>query len=76
MTSQNSKEQNTLHQEEEPLPTSPEDLFKIFEDLGISYELHEHERVFTVEESAHLFDKIEGLHCRNLFVRDKKQKMF
>lgn len=44
--------------------------------LGIRYTLHHHPAVFTVAESTALDRKLPGVHCRNLFVRDKKEKMF
>lgn len=56
----------------QPLPTSPDDLFKKLDDLGISYTLHHHEPIFTVAEGEHLKKEIPGTHCRNLFLRDKK----
>ncbi len=65
-----------LQQEEAPLPTSPEALFGKLEALGISYELHHHEAVYTVAESEKLDATIPGTHCRNLFLRDKKKKNF
>lgn len=58
------------------LPTRPEDLFALFEDLGIDYALHHHDPVFTVEEGAHIKQTIPGTHCRNLFLRDKKKRTF
>lgn len=61
---------------EEDLPTSSEDLFNILETLGISYELHHHEAVFTVAESDKIDAQIKGVHCRNLFLRDKKKKNY
>ena len=62
--------------EEQDLPTTPSNLLEILKNLEISYELHHHEPIFTVEEGAHLKESIPGLHCRNLFVRDKKEEMF
>lgn len=59
-----------------PLPTPPEKLFSVLDGLHISYKVYNHEPSFTVAESAHLKQRIPGLHCRNLFVRDKKEKMF
>ena len=59
-----------------PLPTTPEDLFKILQDLEIEYECHHHEAVFTVAESEKLDRDILGVHCRNLYLRDKKKKNF
>lgn len=62
--------------EPEGLPTTPAELFKILEILRINYEIHHHEPIFTVEEGEHLKASIPGIHCRNLFVRDKKEEMF
>lgn len=62
--------------ESPPLPTTPEQLFDILQVLDIKYELHRHEPVFTVEESQNIDANIAGIHCRNLFLRDKKKKMF
>ena len=59
-----------------PLPTSPAALLARLDDLGIAYQVFNHEPVFTVAESQHLKASIPGLHCRNLFVRDKKEVMF
>lgn len=43
--------------------------------LGISFELHRHKPVFTVEEAHFLRSDIPGVHCRNLFLKDKKDRM-
>lgn len=58
------------------LPTSPEALFSILAHLGIAYQIYRHPPIFTVEEGVHLKVSIPGLHCRNLFLRDKKETMF
>ncbi len=60
----------------EDLPTSPSDLLSILDQQAIEYSLHDHEPIFTVEEGAHLKAAIPGTHCRSLFLRDKKKKMF
>lgn len=62
--------------DQEPLPTSPEALFELFQRLDIAYEVHHHAPIFTVEEGEHLKADIPGTHCRNLFIRDKKKQMF
>lgn len=59
-----------------PLPTAPETVLEKLSDLSISYDLHHHEAVFTVAESDALDADITGTHCRNMFVRDKKKRMF
>ncbi len=43
-------------------------------ELDISYVLHEHPPVFTVEEAQQHAEGIEGMHCKNLFLRDQKGK--
>jgi Ala-tRNA(Pro) deacylase len=58
------------------LPTSPEDLFALLKSLNIPYSLHHHPPIFTVADGEHLKASIPGVHCRNLFLRDKKKKAF
>lgn len=43
--------------------------------MGIGFTLHHHEAVFTCAESAHLKEIIPGLHVKNLFLKDKKDRM-
>jgi Ala-tRNA(Pro) deacylase len=47
-----------------------EALLSKIRSLDIAWSLHEHEAVFTVEESARLHAEIEGLHTKNLFLKD------
>ena len=58
------------------LPTTPDDLMARLEALDIAYTLYHHEAVYTVEESQRLNKDIPGVHCRNLFLRDKKKRNF
>jgi Ala-tRNA(Pro) deacylase len=58
------------------LPTSPDKLLARLDALGIAYELHDHDPVFTVAESSALDREIGGTPCRNLFLRDKKKKNY
>lgn len=59
-----------------PLPTPADALFAIFDSLSIPYRLYHHQPVFTVAESLDIERDMDGAHCRNLFVRDKKGTMF
>ena len=43
--------------------------------MGLTHTLYHHEAVFTVEESEHLKETIPGVHVKNLFLRDKKERM-
>jgi Ala-tRNA(Pro) deacylase len=51
---------------------TPDDLFARLRSLGITVSTHEHEAVFTVEESRHLRGLLPGWHSKNLFLRNKK----
>jgi len=51
---------------------TPDELFALFDRLGIEHSTVEHPPFFTVEEGRPWHDKIPGLHCKNLFVKDRK----
>lgn len=55
-------------------PICPEDLFRHLEALGIAFETHHHDPVFTVEEARSLRGALPGAHVKNLFLRDKKKR--
>lgn len=63
-------------QAETPLPTSPEALHARLEELGIAYRCVEHPPVFTVEEAKALRGELPGSHIKNLFLRNKKGRMW
>jgi Ala-tRNA(Pro) deacylase len=58
------------------MPASPEALLAYLDELGIPYETVEHPPLFTVEDSRELRGDIPGGHCKNLFVKDKKSRLF
>ena len=58
------------------MPATPEDLFAFLGRLGIATSTVEHPPLFTVAESAALRGDIPGGHAKNLFVRDKKGRLF
>lgn len=47
-------------------------VYEVLDDLGISYNRHEHPPVYTVEEAEKQWTDIIGAHCKNLFLRNKK----
>lgn len=57
----------------DPLPTSPEKILAMLDELGIVYQLYEHDPIFTVAEGEHLKAGMPGIHCRNLYMRDNKK---
>jgi len=58
------------------LPTSPEALLARLESLGIETRTVTHPPVFTVEEAKQLRGELPGAHIKNLFLKDKKGRMF
>ncbi len=58
------------------MPATRDDLFSLLTNLGIESTTHEHEAVFTVAESSDLHERIPGGHSKNLFLKDKKGKLF
>jgi Ala-tRNA(Pro) deacylase len=58
------------------MPATPEDLFAFLARLAIPTETVEHPAVFTVEESTALRGDMPGGHTKNLFVKDKKRRLF
>ena len=58
------------------LPTSPDSLYRLLEDLKIKFTLFEHPPFFTVDEAKKHRQGMNGFHIKNLFLRDKKKKSF
>ena len=58
------------------MPASPEDLLAFLDRLGVVHETVEHPPLHTVEESQALRGQIPGGHSKNLFVKDKKSRLF
>ncbi len=52
------------------------DFIKLFNDKGYDYDLHEHQALFTVEDSNKFRGQIKGSHSKNLFLKNKKNKFF
>jgi len=55
---------------------TPDELIKLLDVKGYNYDLHEHAPLFTVEDSNKLRGKIKGLHSKNLFLKNKKNKFY
>ena len=47
-------------------------LYKVLEELNISWEYHEHPPVPTVEAALEHWEGLESTHCKNLFFRNHK----
>lgn len=57
-------------------PATPERLLARLAELGIDCSTVEHPPVFTVEQARALRGELPGGHSKNLFLRDKKGKMW
>lgn len=57
-------------------PATPEDVLRQLDELGIAAETHRHPPLFTVEQSKALRGDLPGGHCKNLFLRDRKGRMW
>ena len=53
-------------------PKTSDELLQFLTDLDIAHETHEHEALMTVEQSQALRGSIDGLHSKNLFLKNKK----
>jgi Ala-tRNA(Pro) deacylase len=58
------------------MPATRQDLFAHLAALGIATQTVEHEAVFTVAQSSRLERELPGGHTKNLFLKDKKDRLF
>lgn len=58
------------------MPATRQDLFALFDTLGIAHTTKDHAPVFTVEESAAIKADMPGAHTKNLFLKDKGGNFF
>lgn len=58
------------------MPKTDQDLYQRLAALGIDHKTTEHAPVFTVEESQQLRGRLDGAHIKNLFLRDRKKRMW
>ena len=55
---------------------TPNELIKLLDIREYDYDFHEHNALFTVEESNKHRGEIKGLHSKNLFLKNKKNKFY
>lgn len=58
------------------MASTPEELFRYFDEIGVESTTQRHDPVFTVDESRHLHETIAGAHTKNLFLWDRKSQFF
>ena len=54
------------------MPATEDDLIQLLAALGIQTSTFRHPPLYTVEDSPALRGEIPGCHCKNLFLKDKK----
>jgi Ala-tRNA(Pro) deacylase len=59
-----------------PAPLASDQLLARLEELGVEVTTHTHPPLHTVEESRRLRGDLPGGHCKNLFLKDKKQVLW
>ena len=52
------------------------DLFKLLSVKDLNFQIHDHDPLFTVEDSENLRGEIVGAHTKNLFLKNKKNNFF
>ena len=57
-------------------PLSAEDLFNELDAMGIPHSTIDHPPLYTVEQSKQLRGDLTGAHSKNLFLRNKKGRMW
>lgn len=58
------------------MPATRQDLLIWLDDLGIVSRTLDHRAVFTAAESSKLGSELPGGHTKNLFLKDKRGKLF
>jgi Ala-tRNA(Pro) deacylase len=58
------------------VPATRQQLFARFAELGIDTRTVDHPPVFTVAESSKLERELPGDHTKNLFLKDRKDRLF
>lgn len=52
------------------------DIYKVLNELDIKYDLVEHIPIYTVEEGKKIDRNIEGIGCKNLFLKTHKNEFY
>jgi Ala-tRNA(Pro) deacylase len=58
------------------MPAARADLFARLDALGVAHRTVEHPAIFTVEEGRDFKASMPGGHSKNLFLKDKKDRLF
>ena len=59
-----------------PGKATPGELIARLEELGIPCTTHKHQPVYTVADNRALRGSLPGIHCKTLFFKDKKARLW
>ena len=52
------------------------EILEVLDKLNIKYEIQEHKPAYTVDDLKDVFLNMEGIGCKNLFLKDAKNNLF
>lgn len=58
------------------MPATEQELYAFFAAHNIRYSTFEHRPLFTVADGEEVWPNLPGLHCKNLFLKDHKDKLW
>ena len=58
------------------MPATEENLTQLLSELNIAWPTLRHPAVWTVEENKNLRNGLSGVHCKCLFLKDKKGLLY
>ena len=76
MTAPDAHDEPTLPLDDGSAPRTPDDLFGLLDGLGIERTTIEHPPLYTVEDASRLRDDLPGARVKNLFLRNKHERMW
>ncbi|MEQ9123884.1 MAG: YbaK/EbsC family protein [Alphaproteobacteria bacterium] len=58
------------------MPATPDDLFRKLDEIGVAHATVRHPPLRTVEESRAMRGTLPGGHAKNLFLKNKKDRLY
>ena len=52
------------------------EILEVLDKLNIKYDIQEHKPAYTVDDLKDVFLNMEGIGCKNLFLKDAKKNLF
>ena len=53
-----------------------DELLELLKKLGICYKRYRHQPIYNVADAEKYAKNIDGAHCKNLFLKDTKEKLY